>query len=266
MKRIDLVKVIHSCKVGDKCSTMRPNVTEDCTLYEDGVMVGFYIKDVTKYSPKLAKYLALANQEFRSKRVPKSVMSRSSAIVARREGGHGVEQFSTIIGSIPPKPHMRRAYPTRSSVHNVKTADLFVKAMMMVCRECEELIKQIAPDIYAAQLETISSKVPEEWRFGNLFTSSISNYNISASYHIDSANLLGCANVILAKRENSYGGHLSVPDYGAIFNSAENSMLVYPAWKSLHGVTPIVPTQAGGYRNSLVFYPLRAFKYDENEQ
>jgi hypothetical protein len=28
----------------------------------------------------------------------------------------------------------------------------------------------------------------------------------------------------------------------------------------MHGVTPIIPTFEGGYRNSLVFYPLKAFK------
>jgi len=37
------------------------------------------------------------------------------------------------------------------------------------------------------------------------------------------------------------------------------SMLVYPAWRNLHGVTPITPTHDGGYRNSLIFYPLKAF-------
>ena len=266
MKTIQLNKIAHSCKVGDQCSQKRPNVVEDCLLYEGNELVGFYIKDVTKYSPKLAKYLTIANNEFRSKRVPKSTMSRSSAIVARREGKKGVEQFSTIIGSVPPKPHMRRAYPTRSSVHDVKTAELFIKSMLMVCREAEEIIKTIAPSIYNRQIEIIEKNVPEEWRFGRMFTSSISNYNISAAYHVDTANLIGCVNVILAKRQDSYGGHLSVPDYDAVFNSSENSMLVYPAWKSLHGVTPIVPTALGGYRNSLVFYPLKAFKYDENQE
>jgi hypothetical protein len=32
-----------------------------------------------------------------------------------------------------------------------------------------------------------------------------------------------------------------------------------PAWENVHGVTPIIPTFDGGYRNSLVFYPLKAF-------
>jgi hypothetical protein len=36
-------------------------------------------------------------------------------------------------------------------------------------------------------------------------------------------------------------------------------MLYYPAWRNVHGVTPIVPLHEGGYRNTLVFYPLANF-------
>jgi len=72
--------------------------------------------------------------------------------------------------------------------------------------------------------------------------------------------LLLFVNVIIAKREGSRGGNTTVPDYGATFGSFDNSMLVYPAWRNLHGVTPIVPTEPNGYRNTLVFYPLKAFK------
>jgi hypothetical protein len=263
MKRIELVKVQHNKKVGDTCTDIRPNITEDVILMENGRAIGFYIRDVRTHSDKLGKFLDIANMEFRSKRVPKSVMTRSSALNARREGGKGVEQYSTIIGSVPPKPHMRRPYPTRSSVHSVKSADMFVKSMLLAAIESENLIKQLTPELYELQIKTIADNVPEQWRFSKGFTSSISNYNIAAAYHIDTANLHPCLNVILSKKENAYGGDLSVPDYDAVFFSGDYSMVVYPAWKSLHGVTPIVPTALNGYRNSFVFYPLKAFKYDE---
>ena len=260
MKTLNLTNKDHNSKVGDICPLISPNVTEDCFLVYDGEIIGFYIRDIRKHNSMLAKYIDIANAEFRSKRVPKSTMSRSSAVNARREGGLGVEQYSTIIGAVPPKPHMRRAYPTMSSVHDVKSAEVFIKAMLVVCRESEELIKKLAPSIYENQKRIIEENVPEQWRLGKLFTSSISNYNISASYHIDNANLKGCVNVIIAKRENSRGGNTTVPDYDATFGSFDNSMLVYPAWRNLHGVTPIIPTAPNGYRNTLVFYPLKAFK------
>jgi hypothetical protein len=86
-------------------------------------------------------------------------------------------------------------------------------------------------------------------------------YNISAAFHRDTGlNIAGAVNVIICKRLNSKGGDLHVPDYNATIGQQDNSILVYPAWRNVHGVTPIVPTHEGGYRNSLIFYPLKAFK------
>ena len=64
----------------------------------------------------------------------------------------------------------------------------------------------------------------------------------------------------MQKKSNAKGGNVTVPDYNATVDSADNSMLVYPAWRNVHGVTPIIPIQEGGYRNSLVFYALKSFK------
>ena len=154
---------------------------------------------------------------------------------------------------------MRRPYPSISQVHRVKTAQNFIKAMMLACKESERILADIAPKIYIQQKNIVEKNIPKKWRFGELFTSSISNFNIAAKYHRDAANLKGCVNVILTKRYGSVGGNTSVPDYGATVDSCDNSMLVYPAWKNVHGVTPIRPTKDGGYRNSLVFYALQAF-------
>lgn len=253
MKTLELIQVNHSVKIGDKCGDIVPNIIEDTLFTVNGEPVGFYIKELTG---KLSKLVDVANTELISNRVPKSVMRRSSGL---RDSEQEVEQYSTIIGSCPPKPHMRRPYPTMSSVHSVKSASTFIKAMMLACKESEQLIKQVAPNIYERQKAIISEKVPPQWRFGELFTSSISNFNISAPFHRDAGNLEGCVNVIIAKKHNSKGGNTTVPDYGATVDSRDNSMLVYPAWRNVHGVTPIVPITKGGYRNSLVFYPLKAF-------
>lgn len=251
MKKIELVQQEHNVKVGDMCGDMEPNIVEDTMFMVEGEPIGFYIKDMTKYSEKAVKFADIANKELRSKNVPKSIMTRATG---------GVEQFSTIIGSIVPKPHMRRPYPSISSVHNVKSAQTFIKAMLLLCRESEELIKELTPNIFTRQKEVIEENVPKKWRFGRLFTSSISNYNIPAPFHRDNANLKHCVNVIIARKNNATGGNTTVPDYGATVDSCNNSMLVYPAWRNVHGVSPIKPTFEGGYRNSLVFYPLSGFQ------
>jgi hypothetical protein len=253
MKSVELLQLEHSVKIGDKCGDIEPNITEDTIFTVNGEPIGFYIKSV---SGRLLKAVEVANAELRSSRVPKSEMRRSSGLMNKEAE---VKQYSTIIGSVPPKPHMRRNYPTISSVHQVKSAQTYIKAMLVACKEAEDLIKEITPNIYEQQEAIINEKVPPQWRFGRLFTSSISNYNIAAPFHRDAANLEGCVNVIIAKRSHAKGGNTTVPDYGATVDSADNSMLVYPAWRNVHGVTPIVPLREDGYRNTLVFYPLKAF-------
>lgn len=260
MKRIDLIAVEHNQKIGDVCKYIEPNVIEDCIFYADEEPIGFYM---TKMPEKMCKLANLANAELLTKNVPKAEMQRPK-MLGFDENGKGIidrsiKQFSAILGGVPPKPHMRRPYPTISSVHSIKTAQTFIKAMLLLAKESEELIKEILPNQYKKQLELFKD-VDSKWRFANLFTSSISNYNISAPFHRDTGNIVGAVNVIICKKENSKGGDLHIPDYNATIGQQDNSILVYPAWRNVHGVTPIIPTFEGGYRNSLVFYPLKAFK------
>jgi len=245
MKIVELEQVQHEIKIGQECPTIIPNIKEDCIFMEKGVAVGFFLNKMPEKAAKLAE---LADFELRGKNVPKSSMKRSS----------GVEQFSCIIGSIPPKPHMRRPYPAISSVHSHKSAKTFIKAMIMLGKESEQIIKDILPAQHEEQMQ-IFSEMDDKWKLGNMFTSSISNYNISAPFHRDTGNIKNTVNVIITKRKNSTGGNLHIPDYGATIDQRDGSMLVYPAWRNVHGVTPITATHDGGYRNSLVFYPLKAF-------
>lgn len=262
MKRIDLIQVEHSVKIGDKCPAFEPNVTEDCIFYVDGEPIGFYL---TKMPEKMCKLADLADKEFNSKNVPVTVNSgRILTDGYDEKTGKGkyiwnTQQKSCIIGSVAPKAHLRRPYPTISSVHSVKKAQTFIKAMLLLAKESEKLMAEILPEQHQRQSE-LFKQVPNEWKFGNLWTSSISNFNISADFHIDRANIKGAVNVIICKRLNSKGGDLHIPDYGATIGQVDNSILVYPAWRNVHGVTPIIPTHEGGYRNSLIFYPLKAFK------
>ena len=263
MKRIDLIEVEHNRKIGSVCEYIEPNVTEDCIFYSDGEPIGFYLN---KMPEKMCKLADLANAEFRSKNVPKSIMNRLTAVkglLKTEWEGSGevaeVSQMSVILGSIPPKPMVRRPYASRSSVHSVESAQTFIKAMLILAKESESLIKKIIPQQYEQQLELFSD-VDKKWRFSNLFTGSISNYNISAPFHRDNGNIKGAVNVIICKKQNSKGGDLHIPDYDTTIGQNDNSILVYPAWRNVHAVTPIIPSHEGGYRNSLIFYPLRAFK------
>ncbi len=250
MQRIELVEVEHSIKVGQECEYKEPNILEDCIFMHEGEPVGFFMNQITG---KLKQFIEIANNEFISDRVPKKLMTRAS----------GVKQYSTIIGSVPPRPMSGRNYCSISSVHREESARTFLKAMLGACREAEALLKEILPEQYEKQVKLIEEYVPKKYRLGKCFTSSINNYNISAPFHRDTGNIKGCVNVIINKKQDVKGGDLHVPDYNATMNGQDNSILVYPAWRNVHGVTPITPTKEGGYRNSLVFYPLASFKGKE---
>lgn len=271
MNRVELIKKTHDKKVGMTVDDLPPNITEDTLFVEDGKVIGFYIKSLNQRYQKAAQLANIADKELRSKNVPKTEMSRGpqgnkkQKLQRIKDGVNIVTQWSVILGGVPPKPHMRRDYPTVSSVHSVSTAKNYIKAMIMLAKESEKIIKDIMPEQYDTQKELIEQNCPKKYRLTDLFTSSIANYNISADYHKDNANLKNCVNVIIAKRKDSTGGNTTIPDYEATVDSADNSMLVYPAWRNLHGVTPIKPKFKSGYRNTLVFYPLGSFrKYTDN--
>ena len=104
MKRIDLKLREHTVNIGDKCGPIEPNITVDSIFYLNNEPIGFYIKDISKHSKKLSQFISIANKELRSKNVPKSEMGRTSG---QHNDKKKVQQFSTIIGSVPPRPHNR---------------------------------------------------------------------------------------------------------------------------------------------------------------
>lgn len=266
METIDLVKVEHSRKIGERCEFIEPNVTKSCYLRDGDEIVGVYLEDASEMFPKLSQLMAIANKEFLSKNVPKTMLKRADVMIKKRKEGitnkeamaKGTIQYSAIIGSVPKRKLMRRDYHNRSSVHAVKSAQTFVKAMLMASTEIDSAMHQLLPEHRKAHKEAVSG-VDDEWMFGELFTSSISNFNISAPFHRDQANIKQTLNAIYTHRHNSEGGCLYVPDYDACFNMPSGSLLFYPAWRNVHAVTPIKPIHKGGYRNSLVFYAIGAF-------
>ena len=268
MKTVELKEVEHQFKTGNKCPSISPNINEDSLFVHDGEVVGFYKKNLTG---KLKELLKLIDVEFRSKNVPKSLLERSDVFSAVYKDGKTRKQaiatqtvqMSTILGSMLPKPHMRRPYPSSSSVHQKESAKNYIKAMIIASKESEKYIEKYAPELYKEYKRKVEKEVPDKWKLGNLFTGSISNYNIPAPFHRDNLNLKGGVNVILTTRNNATGGCLHVPEYDITIEMADNSMCVYPAWRNMHGVTPIQAQDEKSYRNTHIFYTLKGFnKYN----
>ena len=264
MKTLKLIKKEHDIKAGKRCEFMKPTVTESCLLEYENEIIGFYL---TELPDILKQYITIANKEFLSKNVPKTLLDRSDVYASQQKYGLtrsqaralSTVQMSTILGGVLAKHHLRRPYNSVSTVHTKPKAKTFIKAMLLACLECEKLIKEYMPKQYETQKKIIEKTTLKKYRFGNLFTSSISNYNIAAPFHQDKGNLKNTVNAILTKRKDSEGGSLCVPDFEQVFEQSDNSLLVYPAWRNLHGVTKIIQHNKDAYRNSLIFYPLNGF-------
>ena len=264
MKTLKLKKQQHNIKKGKRCDFIPPTVTESCLLELDGKIIGFYLAELPE---KLKQYITIANKEFLSPNVTKSLLERADIQMLQRKYGlsrkeaksRGGMQMSAILGGILAKPHLRRPFNSTSVIHRDPKCKTFVKAMLLSCLESEKLIKQYMPEQYKQQKKIIEENTLSKYRFGNLFTSSISNYNIAAPFHQDRGNLKNTVNAILTKRKDTEGGALCVPDFGHTFEQCNNSILVYPAWYNIHGVTKIIKHNKDGYRNSLIFYPLAGF-------
>jgi hypothetical protein len=249
MKEHELKDTPHNAFRNGEVGKVSPNITEPTLFTLNGKPVGFYM--TLDADSKAYKALQIANAEFLSDRVPKSTLSRGFG------SEDTVKQFSTILGSVPAKPHMQRTYHTQSSVHRHKAANQFITAMMILERESEQLIKEYAPTIYEQHIIEVGG-IPKEWRLGEMFTSGICNYNIAVKYHIDTANVQNTVNAIYCKRHRATGGNLTIPAFGLTVEQADNSLLVIPVFKHIHGVTDI-EARPHGYRNSFIFYPLKAF-------
>ena len=57
MKKLELIKIPHDVKIGDKCGDIEPNIIEDTLFMADGEVVGFYIKELTGKVKQFAEVL-----------------------------------------------------------------------------------------------------------------------------------------------------------------------------------------------------------------
>lgn len=261
MDTYTLVPRPHTYKRGDTPAERPASITTDTILQDqEGNAVGLYLQTLP---PKLAQLVAIADAETRNPKVPKSMMDRKKPVGVNANGTikyEIVSQWSIISGSMPAKPHMRRNYPNRSTIHRCKAADTYCKAMSHAGREALALMAQLVPTVHATHMAAINANVQGKWLWAQGYTSSLTNCNIAAQMHTDNLNIKYTYNSIICKRANSTGGNLFIPDYDITFAQPDSSLLIYPVWQNLHGVTPIVPTHPGGYRNTHVFYALEGFK------
>lgn len=255
MKTLNIKKTKEWVKKNEPVEVIEPNITESCYLVEDWEVIWFYLapEDVPQRIKKIA---TLVNNELLSPRVPKSMMNR--VFYDKLWNAIRLKQFSAIIWAVPESPFKRRYKPWLSHLHLEKTADKYIKLKYLFAQECEKLVKEISPELYERQKELLKS---QKIKIANLWTSWIDNFNWSVNTHMDGWNIKWANNIIYFKRKNSTWWNLHIPEYEWVVNSANDSLVFYPAYKHIHAVDKITPLEDWWYRNSIVLYPLN-IKYD----
>ena len=84
MKTLKLELQEHDIKIGSRCEFIPPTVTESCLLELDGKIIGFYLTDIPD---KLKQYITIANKEFLSPNVPKSLLERAEVYKMQQKYG-----------------------------------------------------------------------------------------------------------------------------------------------------------------------------------
>jgi hypothetical protein len=118
--------------------------------------------------------------------------------------------------------------------------------------------KKYVPEIYKVHQNLSDEKILEEWKMqGSPFTSGIINKNNPLKYHYDSGNFTDVYSNMLALKRDVQGGYLAIPEYDVALEIANHSISLFDGQKLLHGVTPILYSNAQGYRYTIVYYTLK---------
>lgn len=121
-----------------------------------------------------------------------------------------------------------------------------------------EIYAQHNPDLFRQHNATAETKVLPEFRIKNSpFTSGIVNDNNPLCYHFDVGNFHNVWSAMIVLKQGVKNGHLSMPEYDIKCEVADKSIFFFDGQSILHGVTPIVKTNAWGRRFSIVYYSLR---------
>lgn len=243
MKRVIDKKLAREYR-GQLVPTLEANVTQ----------AGIYVDEDT--NEPFMVYMPLPKEIVPPLREAVRSIKYSSSGVTRQMSG--IENHSRTFGMSPRKPFQTReaCRPTSLSyeqpdVHSVlvQTADVLSKMM-----------QEIAPEIYARDVET-TSEVMDEWRISesSLWTSGVVNKTSTLPYHYDGNNFdMWSAMPII--RRGTRGGALHLYEYDAVVDCRDGWVIFFPGYRYLHGVTPIQHITKDAYRYTAVYYCLKGMK------
>jgi hypothetical protein len=119
---------------------------------------------------------------------------------------------------------------------------------------------EFAPEVAARDDATIAEVAPD-WRLAesSLWTSGVINRSSRLPYHRDRFNFPTWSAMPVLRRHMD-GGYLDIPEYGLTVACRDGYGVFFAGHELVHGVTPMTPTRADGYRYSVVYYALKGMR------
>lgn len=171
----------------------------------------------------------------------------------------GSRNVSRTFGYRPRKPYMKGGEAcSRAALSN--DAPGSHRILEAWSSRLGDALRSVFPEIADADAATAAAVLPD-WRFGEAepWTSGVVNRTSTLPYHRDRNNFPVWSAMPVVRRHVS-GGHLAIPEYGAVIECRDGHALFFPGYELVHGVTPLKVTREGGYRISVVYYSLRGLK------
>jgi hypothetical protein len=172
--------------------------------------------------------------------------------VSTRSGG--LPTRSRQFGARPPIALRHYDHCTETTLRR-EHPDVFER-LRLLGGVCAEEYRRWRPELFAAQMELVE-RIRPEWRMVGPFTSGIVNFESALPYHRDGGNYRYTWNVMATLRAGADGGMLVLPGLRLALVCADQTMSLFDAQGTTHGVTPIERTRRDGTRISVVYYCLK---------
>lgn len=171
----------------------------------------------------------------------------------------GINNQHRTFGFAAPSP-LRQNYGSRISRFNLEepAAGLLLDRLAV---RCWEQFVDLLPAA-AGHHREITEAIHPGWLMGgglSGWTSGIINRTAALPYHRDSGNLPDSWSAMVVLRDQIDGGHLDIPELGAVLRCDDLSLTLFNGQSYLHGVTPFTSRSNAGYRFSFVFYTKSGF-------
>jgi hypothetical protein len=195
-------------------------------------------------------------------RAPANVLEslRNPLARLRMSGGvvrsNGQRTHSAVFGWTAPLAIRKRYVPTLAALdRDDRTLAGLLRAGATTWAD---LLRVTLPQV-AADAESATAAVGSAWRLGDSWwTSGVINRDAALLYHRD-ANNLPAWSAMLVVRAGVSGGHLHIADYDLLLPCRDGDVICFPGYRLVHSVTPIRKRLSGGYRVTVVHYPVKSF-------